>query len=157
MHLQHACMSLIVDIVCTTCKLSSAQVSSTAKMMRVTSLPLAWSSCTTRGREVTHVIFCSRGISTFSRVGSRSSNSMRICVCACVRARPCVCVCVCVRNKLAVCTTLACPHTSLFHAIMLVRTHTHVCMHTRARTHTHTHTHTHVRTHTFSYHFRTAN
>ena len=61
-------------------------------------------------------------MSTFSPVGSWSSNGMRmsvgVCACAfvrafvrvCVHACVCVCVCVCGRNELEVCSTLTYPH-----------------------------------------------
>ena len=82
-------------------------------------------------------------MSTFSPVGSRSSNGMRMCVCVCVcvrvRAcvRACVCVCVCGRNELEVCSTLAYPPISSFRTMPVLYTRT--------------------RTHASSNHLRTAN
>ena len=70
-------------------------------------------------------------MSTFSLVGSRSSNGMRMCVC--------VCMCVCGRNELEVCTTLVYPQISSFRAMPV--------LYTQAHTHTHT----------SSNHLRTAN
>ena len=61
-------------------------------------------------------------MSTFSPVGSRSSNGMSECVCVCVCMS--VCVCVCGRNELEVCTTLAYPHISSFRT-MPHKLHTH--------------------------------
>ena len=69
---------------------------------------------------------------TFSPIGSRSSDGMRMCVCvracvcACVRAcvRACVHACMCMDGmKLEVCTMLAYQHISSFHI--------HMHMHTR--------------------------
>ena len=58
-------------------------------------------------------------MSTFSPVGSRSSNGMRMCERACVRA------CVCVRNELEICTTLAYQHISSFRSMPVPQAHAH--------------------------------
>ena len=52
------------------------------------------------------------------------SLSLYVCVCVSVYVYVCVCVRVHVRNKLEVCSTLAYPHISSFHA-MPVYTHRH--------------------------------
>ena len=54
-------------------------------------------------------------MSTFSPVGSRSSNGMRMCVCVCVRGR----------NDLEVCSTLAYPHISSFRTMPVLHRNKH--------------------------------
>ena len=58
---------------------------------------------------------------SFSPIGSRSSNDMKICVCVCARARACVWG----RNELEVCSTLAYPHKSSFRTVPVLYTNTH--------------------------------
>ena len=76
-------------------------------------------------------------MSTFSPVGSPSSNGLRM--------RVCVCLCQCstgiVRN-----VELICGYANVVHTSSSFRPHTHT--HTHARTHARTHTHTHTQTHT---------
>ena len=56
--------------------------------------------------------------------GPQTSSAQMVWECVFV----CVCMCVCRHNKLEVCTTLACPHISSFHT-MLVHVHAHACTH----------------------------
>ena len=88
-------------------------------------------------------------MSTFSPVGSPSSNGLRM--------RVCVCLCQCstgiVRN-----VELICGYANVVHTSSSFRPHTHTHTHARTHAHTHTHaraaythTHTHARTHTHTH------
>ena len=82
----------------------------------IKSIYTGFDSCNNQINKIS--FYYSSAVSTFSPVGLRSSDCMRVCVCVCVTvcAGACVrvCVCVCGRNELNVHATLAYPRISSF-------------------------------------------
>ena len=92
----------------------------------IKSIYTGFDSCNNQINKIS--FYYSSAVSTFSPVGLRSSDCMRVCVCvsqcvwvrACVRACVHACVCVCGRNELNVHATLAYPRISSFRVMYTI-------------------------------------